>query len=137
MKAQSAATPASPVLTTCCHNHQNDRRAAVATYPTGPVDNGNDPVLNVTGEVFVIQMADLVEEHFSRFQTDWMWHIEIEHVYDDAHCNKLTALTQEYLQGIPANKLPRWLLRPTYRGPMEMPIQITSRPLTKPMVTFK
>ncbi|PIA13193.1 hypothetical protein COEREDRAFT_11689 [Coemansia reversa NRRL 1564] len=134
---QSTATPAGPVPTTHSYNHQNGRRAAAATYLTSPINNGNDPILNVAGEVFVMQMADLVEEHFSMFQTDWTRHMEIERVYDEAHCEKLTALTLEYLQGIPANKLPRWSPRPTHRGPMETPTEITGRPLTKPTATFK
>ncbi|PIA16272.1 hypothetical protein COEREDRAFT_8409 [Coemansia reversa NRRL 1564] len=135
--AWSAATPTGPVPTTHGYNHQNGRRAAAATYPTGPIDNGNDPILNVAGEVFVMQMADLVEEHFSMFQTDWTRHMEIERVYDEVHHKKLTALTLEYPQGIPANKLPGWSPRPTRRGPMETPTEITGRPLTKPMATFK
>ncbi|KAJ2077588.1 hypothetical protein H4R24_005041 [Coemansia sp. RSA 988] len=136
-EAWSATTPASPVPTTHGHHCQNGGRAAAATYPTGPVDNGDDPILNVAGEVFVMQMADLVEEHFSMFQMDWTWHMEIECVYDDACHKKLTALTLQYPQGIPANKLPRWSPRPTCRGPMEMPMEITGHPLTKPTATFK
>ncbi|PIA12727.1 hypothetical protein COEREDRAFT_12294 [Coemansia reversa NRRL 1564] len=137
MYAWSAATPASSVPTTRGYNHQNGRRAAAATYPTGPIDNGNDPILNVAGVVFVTQMANLVEEHFSMFQTDWTRHMEIERVYDEARREKLTALTLEYPQGIPANKLPGWSPRPTRRGPMEMPMEITGRLLTKLTVTFK
>ncbi|PIA14545.1 hypothetical protein COEREDRAFT_10283 [Coemansia reversa NRRL 1564] len=137
MYARSAATPAGPVPTTRGYNCQNGGRAAAVIYPTSPIDNGNDPILNIAGEVFVTQMADLIEEHFSMFQTDWTRHMEIEYVYDEVRREKLTALTLEYPQGILANKLPRWSSRPTHRGPMETPTEITGRPLTKPMATFK
>ncbi|KAJ2080052.1 hypothetical protein H4R24_000006 [Coemansia sp. RSA 988] len=134
---QSAVITAGPVPMTSGHNRQDGGRAAAMTYPTGPVNNGDDHLLNVTGEVFLAQMSDLVKENFLMFQTDWMQHMEVEHIHNDTRHEKLTALMMKHLQGILAHKLPGWSLRPMRRMLMEMLTEITGWPLTKLTMTFR
>ncbi|KAJ2808237.1 hypothetical protein H4R20_000953 [Coemansia guatemalensis] len=134
--ARSERTPAGPVPTDDGYDRQNGESATAGLYPTSVIDNGEDTVLNVAGEIFTSQHGDLVEGHFSMFHTDWTRHMEMERHADWLRKKKLDALSKEHRKGIPQNLLPELTARPSDGGSGATPTTITGRPLSKPTATF-
>ncbi|KAJ2808563.1 hypothetical protein H4R20_000812, partial [Coemansia guatemalensis] len=134
--ARSERVPAGPVPTDDGYYHQNGESATAGLYPTSLISNGDDPILNVAGQVFTSQYSDLVEGHFSMFHTDWTHHMELERHQHDARKDKLDKLSKQYPKGIPSGLLPEYTARPSDRGPEAMLTSITGRPLNKPTATF-
>ncbi|KAJ2802721.1 hypothetical protein H4R20_003170 [Coemansia guatemalensis] len=134
--AWSGRAPAGPVPTNTGQYRRNDESATAGLYPTNLIDNGDDPVLNVAGEIFTSQYGDLVEGHFSMFHTDWTCHMEIEcHAHRERQ-DRLDMLSKKYLKGIPEEQIPEFTARPGDGRLGGVPASITDRPLSKPTATF-
>ncbi|KAJ2809223.1 hypothetical protein H4R20_000287 [Coemansia guatemalensis] len=134
--ARSERTPAGPVLTDDGYDRQNGESATAGLYPTSVIDNSEDTVLNVAGEIFTSQHGDLVKGHFSMFHTDWTRHMETEHHEDWLRKKKLDALSKEHRKGIPQKLLPELMARLSDGGSGAMPTTITGRPLSKPTAMY-